>query len=198
MTLQQSVISKFLCAAQRCAAIPDQAISLPYKKYRYPIKSGSASILPSYTKSEYAAFTRRKKVIFFGRYAIMPWTTIRVPKSGNLLVKFLCAAADYAAIPEKYLLFIRMKTIDTWKARWAQLCPSNRQATRGRVEICPQISLRGDRYSNDTWYVTNLSAYELAIPDKARQAQLFEARTVASNAAQKLRCRRRIFNYFIL
>ena len=58
-------------------------------------------------------------------------------KSGNLPVKFLCAAADYAAIPEKYLLFIRMKTIDTWKVGWAQLCPSNRRATRGCVEICP-------------------------------------------------------------
>ena len=34
-------------------------------------------------------------------------------KSGNLLVKFLCAAADYVAIPEKHLLLIRLKTFDT-------------------------------------------------------------------------------------
>ena len=78
-----------------------------------------------------------------GRKAFSLRRSYSYAKSGNLPVKLLCAAADYAAIPEKYLLFIRMKTIDTWKVGWAQLCPSNRQGDeRARGDLPANLFAR--------------------------------------------------------
>ncbi len=65
--------------------------------------------------------------------------------------KLLFAIADYAAILNKAIITYPLENFRYLKGRASTtMRPQTAKATRGRVEICPQISLRGDRYSNDT------------------------------------------------
>ena len=72
-------------------------------------------------------------------------------KSGNLPVKFLCAAADYVAIPKKAFITYPLINFRYLKSRASTTMPLKPPRRReGAWRFAPQISLRGTKPSSDT------------------------------------------------